>query len=545
MAARQYLFALSALLLGCFDPGEGIEPPAEKVYFPVGLAVDDTGSFLYIANSDFDLQYNAGTLQSWDLAALRERLPRNCKADADCLDGTFCDLEPTAENGGIPGNSCVAADGPTFGEPCGVFGEREPREKLLYPGRCGNIHPAAPQDGGSPILSDDVQIGAFATDVIYRRRPDGVPGEGRVFVPVRGDATLHWADVDNGGLECGQGGNDGACDDLHRAGDDPDLENTRDLRLLPEPFALDATEDAREIMVTNQTSGAVSLFMHDWQEGPRLEFAVTGLPTRPVGIASVPAPLHAGAAGLLNHPGFLVTFRDSANVILVRVYDDASSDPIRPYARAVSSTSIAANSVGIDSRGIAIDSSVRKAAESECATLYAVTPECVADVACLAETPPEYKECLENAAAIPLDLFVSNRAPASLLVGQSRSVFNAAWTDDLPAFNTSVPLSLGPSRVVVGEVTNPDGELERRVFVVCFDSRRVFIYDPVRHRMEAEVITGRGPHALALDAAHGLAYVGHFTDSFVGVISLDQRFPDTYATIVATVEAPQAPRASK
>ena len=31
--------------------------------------------------------------------------------------------------------------------------------------------------------------------------------------------------------------------------------------------------------------------------------------------------------------------------------------------------------------------------------------------------------------------YVSNRAPASLLVGQSRTVFNDTLSDDLPAFN--------------------------------------------------------------------------------------------------------------
>jgi len=546
MAFRLHAFALSALLFGCFDPGEGIEPPTDDVYFPVGLALDETASFLYIANSDFDLQYNAGTLQSWDLDALRERLPRHCGTDADCRENEFCDLVPTAENGGIPGRSCVAAGGPYFGRPCGAFGEREPREKLLHPGRCSHIDPVSPQDGGPAILTSSVKIGAFATDVIYRRRPGGAPGSGRLFAPVRGDATVHWVDVEAGRLECGQDGNDGACDDHHRAGDDPDFENTRDLRLLPEPFAIDANADARAIMVTNQTSGAVSLFIHDWSDnGPRLEFAVTGLPSRPVGIASIPPAVHTLVGGFVHHPGFLVTFRDSANVILVRVFDDASSDPIRPYARAVSSTSIAANSVGSDSRGIAIDPAQRQRAESDCGLRYDVTPECVADAGCLAATPPEYQDCVEQAAAIPLDLFVSNRSPASLLVGQTRTVFNETFTDDLPAFNSSVPLSLGPSRVVVGDVINPAGELERRVFVVCFDSRRVFIYDPMRRRVEAEVFTGRGPHALALDAAHGVAYVGHFTDSFIGVISLDQRFPETYATLIATVEAPQPPRASK
>jgi DNA-binding beta-propeller fold protein YncE len=88
-------------------------------------------------------------------------------------------------------------------------------------------------------------------------------------------------------------------------------------------------------------------------------------------------------------------------------------------------------------------------------------------------------------------------------------------------------------------------DLERRVFVICFDSRRIFVYDPKRHVFDPTVATGRGPHALAVDSARGLAYLGHFTDSYLGVISLDQRFPKTYATIVASIGAPKAPRTSK
>ncbi len=67
MAARLHLLFIAALLGGCFDPGEGVSPPADRVYFPVGLALDNESRFLYVANSDFDLQFNAGTLQSLDL----------------------------------------------------------------------------------------------------------------------------------------------------------------------------------------------------------------------------------------------------------------------------------------------------------------------------------------------------------------------------------------------------------------------------------------------------------------------------------------------
>jgi DNA-binding beta-propeller fold protein YncE len=83
------------------------------------------------------------------------------------------------------------------------------------------------------------------------------------------------------------------------------------------------------------------------------------------------------------------------------------------------------------------------------------------------------------------------------------------------------------------------------VFVVCFDSRRIFVYDPKRRMIEAVISTGRGPYALAIDDARGLGYVAHFTDSYLGVISLDQRFPQTYATIVASIGTPSPPRSSK
>jgi DNA-binding beta-propeller fold protein YncE len=87
--------------------------------------------------------------------------------------------------------------------------------------------------------------------------------------------------------------------------------------------------------------------------------------------------------------------------------------------------------------------------------------------------------------------------------------------------------------------------LEERVFVVCFDSRRIFVYDPKRRVIEAIIGTGRGPFALAIDSDRGLGYVAHFTDSYLGVISLDQRFPQTYASVVASIGPPSPPRASK
>src|SRR3954468_17542461 len=88
------------LLSGCFGPSDGVEVPVDQIYFPVGLALDGQGAahdHLYVVSSDFDLQYNGGAVQSYDLKKLSEQyLPRLChKGDANEIDG----LCPAENNG--------------------------------------------------------------------------------------------------------------------------------------------------------------------------------------------------------------------------------------------------------------------------------------------------------------------------------------------------------------------------------------------------------------------------------------------------------------
>jgi hypothetical protein len=242
------------------------------------------------------------------------------------------------------------------------------------------------------------------------------------------------------------------------------------------------------------------------------------------------------AASNINYqPGFLVTFRTASEVRLLRFFDDglfgsSISSPARPYLAEVGSANISTNSLGVDSRGIAVDFSARAAAEAECQTLSDETSRLA---------------CLTNASAVPLDVFVANRTPPSLVLGRTRPETGLTLNSDLPSFYSNVPLTAGPSRVFVASIINPDGELETRVFVACFDSRLIFIYDPVADAIEAEVFTGRGPHPMAFDLERGVGYVGHFTDSYIGVVGLDQRFPRSYGTIIATIGTPTAPRATK
>ncbi len=586
------LAAISALALSsCYSPGDGEAPPLDSFYFPTGIVLDDTRTgrspptdlaaasrlsstlnaagvaqviapkYLYVASSDFDLQYRSSSLASFDLDQISAIVPRSCASDANCQPEETCDTTANVANGGVPSFFCVSSV--NGNQPCGALGDHTNSEKLLYPGRCEFIDPITPQDGRPNLLVDSVGIGAFATDVIVRTNPSPVPFPERLFLPVRGDATLHWIDLDtDGSFHCGQNNtDDDSCDGAHRAGNQADL-NPDQIIQPSEPFAIDATTDGTNVAVTNQTTGSVSLFVNNWSlaSGPALQSIATGLPSAPVGIAAIPATQPAATNP---PPGFLVAYENAAQIDLLRLrLDPGGLDPSgnalsgpRYVLTPAASAPINANSLGFDSRGIVIDDAQRQSDYEVCDAL------CAGQDPTACQATPAFLSCARL--AHQPDVYVANRAPASLLVGRMTPDFSYAnGTSELPSFIDSIALTSGPSRVVLGYVKVPTTaatttsdsalkdkgglyDLERRVFVVCFDSRRIFVYDPARRVIEANITTGRGPFALAIDQDRGLAYVAHFTDSYLGVISLDQRFPQTYASVVASIGSPTPPRASK
>lgn len=84
----------------CFPgAGNGVDPPAFNFYFPVGLAVSRGGNVLYAINSDFDLQWNGGTIQSLDLHAMRRDA---VAAIADPQDPNLPFAQPPDPNASCP-----------------------------------------------------------------------------------------------------------------------------------------------------------------------------------------------------------------------------------------------------------------------------------------------------------------------------------------------------------------------------------------------------------------------------------------------------------
>jgi len=400
----------------------------------------------------------------------------------------------------------------------------------------------------------------------------------RLFVPVRGDTTVHYLDIDEAGhFICGRpvegssgstSREDGAlrCSTsyrlsrgvtygLDRNGEvtttfrppDPKVDEDEKVsegdpiaafRLPPEPLDIAASPDGRVLVVTHQLDGYASTLVNSWTRAPALIHIASGLPDNPIGVVALPASDEPQALG---QPGFLMTFRSDAQVNLLRFHDDGLLEALgpqgpseelveggpkvfRPELFNIASSPISLNTSGFDSRGIVLDDSRRQRAIALCA---------------------DDDLCLTSARRVPLDVYVANRSPNSLLVGRTAGEDPDALVSALPHFYDNYPLSVGPSRIVLGHVVGPSGRKEPRVFVLCFDAALVYVYNPETRAIESEIRTGRGPYSMAFDPESSLAFIGHFTDSYVGVVSLDQRHPMTFGATVATLGDPEPPRASQ
>jgi hypothetical protein len=559
---RSWLAVLPLLTLGvvdCYSQGDGSSPPLDKFYFPVGLQVSAGGNVLYAINSDFDLQYNGGTIQSYDLDEIREHAVYIIHDPNDLR-------VPLFRRSVDPANPCPS-DPPTYKND--GSGTRQPLGETCAP----------PVDSRYYVRDVGV-VGAFATDLLLSPVGTANRHQDRLFAPVRGNASLTWATVarDDFGppspgtrkvlatdppdlsyapfrVDCGQASL-GRCDKAHQVGTDP-AENSRGLTMPGEPFGIAMSEDSESLVITHQNDPKTSLFStglsktRDDVQPPALEFVLDGMPLGGIGVATVP---HDPDLGITILPSFLETTRATPEVDLLRRYPDqvgsvgtvgAGTSLRRPFLdrEAVFPITVSAN--GVDSRGIAIDPTPR--------------------IACKARGADK-ATCARKAARV----FIANRSPAALLVGEVGGTPDngAAYDPDRLTIHTSIPLSAGPSRVYLAPIVDRDGAYSLRVFVVCFDSATIFVYDPDAQVIENVIRVAPGPFAMAFDPfnwndvasraqvsisrpdlalrSYRFAYVASFTESFVQLLDLDNAQADrsTYERIVFTLGAPTQPKGS-
>jgi hypothetical protein len=518
----------AAFASGCYTDSDGLDPPRDALYYPTNLVVSPGRKVLYVTNSDFDLQYNGGTVQALDLVALRERAVA-LQAALDTDIGAAACADPTVGLGPNP-------------------------DPNLNPGPCSPV-------GVEPFVKASRTIGAFSSGAVLVSHPE--QSMARLFVSVRGDPSITFFDISDdrspealgatcGGspfcLLCEASGPSERCGSGHRAGE-IESESKRGLVLPVEPIGIAVDGRGEAIVTAHQTEQAASLVINKWGEKPTLEHIITNLPFSPTEVAALPEPgvVRASGGAVAWQPGFLVTFRDAAEIDLLRYDDDGGSSASRPFLTRASLANITVNSIGTESIGVAVDGSRRQACEAAC------------DASSAEPGGEPLIACMRDCAAIPLRLFIANRTPASLLTGEIRTSIAEqdgkiiAAYDDIQIQST-FPLARGASRAAIGRVIGEDGELHVRVFVLAFDSRFVFVYDPDAMRVEAVIRTGRGPQALAFDTGgsgtpedprRSFLYVGHFTDSYIGVVDLDMRKPRTFGSMFLTVGVPVPPKESQ
>jgi hypothetical protein len=582
--------------------GGGTDPPTTTFYFPVGLAVSAGGSALYAVNSDFDLQWNGGTLQSYDLRKIRQDTARLIHAnlsglslgDPSLSDIEFVNPQPTSNA------NCLGIAPPSDG---GVEASVQSLQVTNPNGTrvaLGEI--CAPPVQSTNYVRSSAIIGAFATDLQIQTF-DGVDSVGsgvghRLFAPVRGNATVTWADVTQdtlpppcGGdagpcgtageaepgvfnLDCGQSGNGTPCDGRHQTGNVPTAADTR-LQTMPgEPFGLAQTQDGTALAVTHQTETDTSLLLAGNpgppNVDPSMQFVETDLPNGGSGITFVPhdpdssvppcaVPPVPGVSCV--RPAFLETNHSTAELDLLRYYDDDGSSLHRPFISKEEIFPFTTNLGGTDSRGIAIDPTPRLACKA------------------MAQSAADTTTCAD----LPARVFFASRTPPSLVIGEIGGPLpvpspngSGSYDPDLLTLSGNIPLPAGPSRVYVAPIVNIEGNYEVRVFVVNFDSSTISIYDPncggassssncINLALVDTIYVGPGPFAMAFDPfvlddvaqnkpvkpdsrqtnlnTYRFGYVASFTQSFVQVIDLDQTQP-TFESVVFTLGNPTPPKGS-
>lgn len=559
------LTIVALALAGCFaDAGAGTDPPPNRFNYPVGLTVSPNGQVLYAANSNFDLQWNGGTLQSYDLAAIRK--------DA---------LQLIADPAGFKRDRQGILVNPADLDQCGA--STAPQGAGLGLGQ-----QCAPPVRAETYFKSAAVIGAFATDL--QLSADGT----RLFTPVRGDASLTWADVggaDPFRIDCAQGP-DGRCDAAHRAGNNPDEPgNSRHVTLPGEPFGMAQSEDGSFVALTHQTDTKTSLLRSGSSlpgaapifTRPSLQYVFDGVNGGGVGLVAVPHDLQAFAGCELNdpflapgsagygavdaaacdpvkpRPAFLQTSRAVPKIDLLRVYEDEGyaatpSSPNRPYMQREAEFDVIANAGNFDSRGIAVDTTPRLKCRAAVRAMQGTVS--------VADARARMRDC----ARIPARVFIANRSPASLLVGEigGASADGATYDPDRLTVRTSIPLSFGPSRVYLAPVVENDGTLGLRVFIVCFDSSVVYVFDPNANIVENIVRVDDGPFAMTFDpfsledvatakkapSGYRFAYVAIFRNSHLQMIDLDNSVKlttggvtrSTFENVVYTLGEPIAPK---
>lgn len=236
LASKILLACIAVTVWSCTFNNTGQEPPENKLYFPVAVAlsVAENGApprYLFVANSNFDVKYSAASVQVYDLDGLEKAIKKTNK-------------------------------------------------------KC-RINSAGVMDDGC-LIKDEVLIDSYAGGMVISPKGD------RLYIPTRASTNLTYIDLANnkagkGILRCGQGSGRRCSDDFKRG--DEKISNELNTTMPRDPIGVAvsaASNPDEDNILTAHSGGSVSLFVAD-KQGPHLAHVLSDLPERVTGIAINPS----------------------------------------------------------------------------------------------------------------------------------------------------------------------------------------------------------------------------------------------------------------
>lgn len=406
---------------GCPATSEDVQPPEDQLFFPTGLAIAEDESVVFVTNGNSDLRYDSSTLVAIDAA----------EVDAAVQAWVTAGQSPDAE----------------------LCARDQERGETLVCDESAFLVPGA-----------TVRIGNFAGEAEIQTLMSGVT---RVFVSVRGDPSLTFADFDPATRELSCGGTERVprCDDDHRLTrlfNDPSY-----AELVDEPFGLYVDGYNGYAMLAHLTTGIVTLADAPVDGGQPVISDVKS------GLFDAASTGRRGAVALAGRtpgdPSSLVylTSRVESRVAMVYVDRPSEDEPLR----IVPTDYFFVNAVfpSLESRDLVFSDGGDR-------------------------------------------LHVINRqAPMLITIDTSMDAFGRPANEVLSAVELCDEASLAAA-ADLGEGT--------RVFVSCYGDGQVWVIDPVGGVIDATIDVGRGPNALAVAVDSKRLYTTNFLEDTVSVVDL-------------------------
>jgi len=522
-AARLRCAILAAWsVCACNLDNPGTSPPPGALSYPIALALGKESNgkaskLLYVANSNFDLRYNAGSIQAYDLDKI-------AKAIAAAVDGRGCDsvgvtvsvpdggvFEP-ADSGALPsldagqlgdasmgpadaamsdaGASVDAAapqPGTTYLDEADslpsdyeIASEYGTLRGTLCDGRDPDGSEACCLEDNMEYLVSEVLIDSYAAGIAYAELATAPAVEGmetapppqRLYVAQRGRDRLLYIDTDeSGALNCGA--DKGRCTRGPDDGD-PDLDPDADFAAQPKDLTVGKLADLAQMSVdgdptfiaTVHEGGQVGLSIDEGDEaGPKLHSVI------------------GGAARL------------------------ATSVTFNPAERALYLSSAASPS--IDRYATLFDT------ENKRWVLYPSVP--------LQTTVDLRGAATELAGADDIrDVLVDDRDPKRLFVLMRGVGVNSVLLmerdpelADGMRVTSATRVGEGPSKLAHAALGD-----RRLLFVSCFDARAIFVVDESNGELVSVIRGLSGPFDLVVDTARNRLYVADFRANVLRVVDV-------------------------